>query len=183
MCTFLIAAVSANAQLDRLEKELKAHRLAYRVFQEARFQSELQPGDVAFYTTVGHCDCGTELGRGQQRVTTKYAREEAKRQRLGWSEAKIARWRAEQQMQHEKQNRRRNDEGQGEGELLRWLNLLQTVLTEGISDRIDVFIQTHSLKPPDTPFTVFSRMRVHLAEITPDFLRHMRQHTLYEFVP
>jgi hypothetical protein len=183
MCTFLIAIVPADAKLDRLEKELEAHRLAYRAFHDDRFQPELSPGEIAFYTTRGHCDCGTELGSGTSMPSDHVASEEAKRRKKGWSEAKIARWRDEQELQREKRSRRRNDDGQGEAELIRWLGFLQTILVQGISNRIVVFIQTHSLKPPNTPFSVLSRVRVRRAEMTPDFLRHMTAHTLYEFVP
>jgi hypothetical protein len=184
MCTFIIAVVPPDAQLELLKIELKAHRLGFRIFEEAAFLAQLPPDDVAFYTTYGFCDCGTELGSGyyrDQQEQRQHEKEEAKRRRQGWSETKLARWRAEREAQQEKRRERDNEQGHGEMECFRWVHFLNTILSRCIVSRIGVFVLDYSRKPSPPSFASMSQIRVRLSDITPDFLRYMKEHTLYEF--
>lgn len=189
MCTFILAIVPPDAQLEPLKMELASHRLGFRVFEEVEFLAQLPPGDIAFYTTYGFCDCGTELGSGHSRDQQEQkqheieAKEEAKRRRQGWSETKLARWQAEREAQQEKRRERDNEQGHGEKECFRWVHFLDTVLSRHIVTRIGVFILDYSRKPSPPSFAPMSQVRARLSDITPDFLRYMQEHTLYEFSP
>lgn len=189
MCTFIIAVVPPDAQMESLKAELEAHRLGFRAFEEAEFQEQLPPGDTAFYTTYGFCDCGTELGSGnardqqEQKQQAIEAKEEMKRRKKGWSEPKLARWRADRQAQQEKLRQQEIEQGRGGLECLRWVHLLDTVLSHRIASRISVFILNYNQTRPYPPFKTMAHVRVRQADIMPEYLRFMQEHTLYEFGP
>ncbi len=79
------------------------HGRALRPQSNSTLEAQLLPGERLLLTTAGHCDCGTALGALErnaaqlERRRRSEERKEATLRRRGWDEARIQRWRHQQQ--------------------------------------------------------------------------------------
>lgn len=93
MCTFITAVLPASADADAVAAIFRAHGRAF--IPGAMYATRagfLAAGERAFHTTLGHCDCGTPLGRATLSSGRDPSGDMAARlRRKGWSKAKIAR--------------------------------------------------------------------------------------------
>lgn len=62
MCDFITAVLPAKAKVDEVSRIFEAHQRVLKPLENASIRRQLQPGEVYFKTTPGHCDCETVLG-------------------------------------------------------------------------------------------------------------------------
>ena len=88
MCYFITLVVQ-GADEASIAPVLTRHGRRAKPVTNRSVASILQPGEVQFLTTVGHCDCATVLiGRSADRL----AKQVEKLEKKGWSPSKIERW-------------------------------------------------------------------------------------------
>ena len=85
MCYFITLVVQ-GADETSIAPVLTRHGRRAKPVTNRSVASILQPGEVQFLTTVGHCDCATVLiGRSADRL----AKQVEKLEKKGWSPSKI----------------------------------------------------------------------------------------------
>ena len=88
MCYFITLVVQ-GADEASIAPVLTQHGRRATPISNPSVASVLQPGEVQFLTTVGHCDCATVLiGRS----TDRRAKQVENLEKKGWSPSKIERW-------------------------------------------------------------------------------------------
>ncbi len=103
MCRYISADLPGSADLSALAGVLARHGRALKLQRNPALEAQLRPGEQLLLTTAGHCDCGTALGAlernaaGLERRRRSLDRKEVTLRRRGWSEARIRRWRNQQQ--------------------------------------------------------------------------------------
>ena len=93
MCHF-ITLIAATEDVSAVSAVLRRHGRAARPVDNASVRGVLREGERQYLTTSGHCDCGSVLSHRRdtpEDLEEKLASEEARLQRKGWSNAKIAR--------------------------------------------------------------------------------------------
>lgn len=103
MCHFISAVLPSSADLSALAGVMAHHGRALKPQRNPVLGAQLQAGEQLLLTTAGHCDCGTALGALErnaarlERRRRSSERKEVTLRRRGWSEARIQRWREQQQ--------------------------------------------------------------------------------------
>lgn len=88
MCYFITLVVQ-GADEASIAPVLTRHGRRATPISNPSVASILQPGEIQFLTTLGHCDCATVLiGRS----TDRRAKQVEKLAKKGWSPSKIERW-------------------------------------------------------------------------------------------
>ncbi len=150
MCTFItlllptsFAQVEATAIMERSGRRLF-------VQDSPSLQSAVGPGWQPWLSTA-HCDCGTALASSHAEREWKGDAERWRKR--GWSEAKIARARAEQSARHEQDQQIRHDEALGDAG--QWLQRIDALLQSGAA-RIGLLVRDYNgavgarqSKPPE----------------------------------
>jgi hypothetical protein len=86
--------------------------------------SILEPGEVQFLTTVGHCDCATVLvGRSAAQDTDGHPKQIEKLAKKAWSSSKIERWLRDRETADVRAHARRN--AQSTDSVALWTSLIQ----------------------------------------------------------
>jgi len=101
--------------------------------------SILQPGEVQFLTTVGHCDCATVLiGRS----TDRRAKQVEKLAKKGWSPSKIERWLRDRETADVRAHARRDAQSTDSVEL--WASLIGELFAMRRVRQVGVLLHNYS---------------------------------------
>lgn len=95
MCYFISLVVRGGDRAE-IAAVMARHRRAAKSAGNPSVRDVLRSGEEQFLTTMGHCDCNSVLA-GSAGVSNDNVAAEAKARRRGWSDAKLARWRAERE--------------------------------------------------------------------------------------
>ena len=93
MCHF-ITLIAPTEDVAAVSAVLGRHGRAARPVDNPSVRGVLREGERQYLTTSGHCDCGSVLSLRRdtpEELQKKLSAEEARLQRKGWSNAKIAR--------------------------------------------------------------------------------------------
>ena len=134
MCHFITAVLPSNAPIDELDAIARRHGRQFEALGNPSIEAQLTPDQRYFFTTRGHCDCGTALG-GLRRAVDRAPDRDAEAQRLlkkGWSKGKVARA-LEQRHDHTARSARGTDQA-GMDELASWARLIAEVLEAGVRE-------------------------------------------------
>lgn len=129
-------------------------------------------------TTVGPCDCGTGLGalwREEANLAQRKSaaeREEERLRKQGWSETKIARWKAEK---FKGLSTAKTKAAAGEWELL-----IRELLASGSARYVCLLLHFYN-GPISESIKLDGRERVSLAGLSSEALGRMKEDRLYEF--
>lgn len=92
MCYFITLVVQ-GANEASIAPVVTRHGRRATPISNPSVASILQPGEVQFLTTVGHCDCATVLiGQSTAQDKDRRAKQVEKLAKKGWSPSKIERW-------------------------------------------------------------------------------------------
>lgn len=181
MCTFITAVLPAAADADAVAVLFRTHGRAFIPgAMHATRAGLLATGERAFYTTPGHCDCGTPLGRSTWRSGRDKAADMAARlRRKGWSEAKIAR----AVMQHAEADARppRPSGEPAPTSLAEWAALIDAVMASGAKSSLGLYWENtpgaddESVSPPP-------RMRIPRSSLDAAVLDGMAEGVIHDFV-
>src|SRR5687767_2907352 len=173
MCTYIAAVLPAGTDPKAAAELFKKHALGFWLVQDR--PSAISNDQLYALTNIGHCDCGTVLGRGfiGNLYTKEPESEIPKLRKKGWSEAKINRWLEDKTRKPDPLDIRREEE------LARWMATIQDVLTSGIATSLGLFVHFYN---EGFDADIIKRVeRVRLTDLTPELLLGFADDTLYEF--
>ena len=103
MCHYITITLAGAYDLEKVNTLAKPFSIRLVQVDNRSVTKFMEPDEGYFYTTTGHCDCGTDLCARQKEterakgVYEQFVRKEKKYRQKGWSEAKIERWRVQQE--------------------------------------------------------------------------------------
>lgn len=177
MCHYITAVLPADADEQAVAAIMERHSRLLAPQENPGVKEQLRPGERYFLTTAGYCDCGTGLGamwREETRMAKRQSsaeREEERLRKQGWSETKIARWKADKLKFVTKQS------SAAVGD---WETLLREVLSSGAARQISLLLHWYS-GPVSSNIKLLGRERVDIAGLSTDVLARMQEDKLYEF--
>jgi hypothetical protein len=188
MCHYITACVPANTDLKALRAVVGAHKHGFQPVANDWVAAQLPAGDHYLCLTRKICDCGTVLGCARDGNEAKAnASERAERAATpprGWSEARIARWRAEKERAAEKQRHERAaslTDRTAEAEA--WIDFLRAVLEPRIAARFGLLLHTYRSNPDSERIQLRRLEDLSLSRVTPELLMKIEEDVLYQFLP
>lgn len=181
MCTFITAVLPATADADAVAVLFRAHgRTFIPGAMYATHAAFLAAGERAFHTTLGHCDCGTPLGR----ATLSSGRDKsgdvaARLRRKGWSEAKIARAVAQRAEADARPPRPSGEPAQTS--LAEWVALIDAVMASGATRSLGLYWE-NAPGTDDEPVSSAPRVRIPRASLDEALLAGMPGGIIHDFV-
>ena len=175
LCHFITAVLPRSANHAALAEIAAKYRRALDPQSKASIEGQLQPGELYFLTTQGHCDCGTALGalrRSDTELERRNRNDEQKLRRKGWSEVKITRWK-EHKAEHP-------SKPQTVFDATDWEKLLKEMLSSRHTAFVGLLLHWYE-GPIDGRIQLKGRERIKMADLTADVLGRMREDVLYEF--
>jgi hypothetical protein len=182
MCTFITAIVPKDADTTELTAIFRAHGRACRAYVNPALAAQIDAAQAAYYTTVGHCDCGTPLGEMHKAVgRAKDPEAIADRyRRKGWSEAKIAR----AIMQQDEADARPRDPLRGEQRqtsLSEWCALIREALTLPGLPSVGLLMHDYHDSVDDEAIVLQGRELLYAGDLNEAMLASMHPTRIYEF--
>jgi hypothetical protein len=179
MCHFVTAILPSTAPQSELDAVARKYGRQLRPLASPSMERQLRPDQRYFFTTVGHCDCGTVLGSYHQRAlqAPDWAVEEQRLLKRGWSKAKVARALAQK-----RERSASSDEVAEEAsteELASWTRLIAEILQSGTRE---LGLLLHSYRGPlDEEIQLKGTEQIAIGDAAGDMLRKMREDVLYVF--
>lgn len=181
MCTFITAVLPASADADAVAAIFRAHGRAF--IPGAMYATHavfLAAGERAFHTTLGHCDCGTPLGRATLSSDRDPSADMAARlRRKGWSEAKIARAVAQRAEADARPPRPSGEPGQTS--LAGWVALIEAVMASGATPSVGLYWE-NTPGAGDEPVSSAQRVRIARASLDETILAGMAKGVIHDVV-
>lgn len=180
MCTFITAVLPASADIDTVAAIFRAYgRVCVPRSMGAGQAHALAAGERAFHTTLGHCDCGTPLGR----ATLSSGRDKsgdvaARLRRKGWSEAKIARAVAQRAEADARPPRPSGEPAQTS--LAEWVALIEAIIASRATPSLGLYWDNVDGAFDAPPPTV--RVRVASSSLDEALLAGMAKGVIHDFV-
>lgn len=178
MCHFVTAVLPESANREALTTIVDSYGRKLEPLANASIEAQLRPGERYFLTTHGACDCGTALGAliGEEAAIQKRKdaanSEEAKLKKKGWSQSKIARWRAQKAEHFAKPTHTQ--------ESTEWTQLLKDVLSSGYTESIGLLLHWYN-GSLSGQVEIKGRKVISAPQITPEMLGRIQEDVLYEF--
>lgn len=140
----------------------------------------LAPGECAFHTTPGHCDCGTPLGRSTWRSGRDTSGDAAARlRRKGWSEAKIARAIAQRAEADARPPRPSGEPAPTS--LAEWVALIDVVMASGATSSLGLYWE-NTPGADDESVSSTPRTRIPRSSLDEAVLAGMAEGVIHDFV-
>ncbi|KRC35054.1 MULTISPECIES: hypothetical protein [unclassified Lysobacter] len=181
MCRFITATLPIAADIAALDAIARRHGRQLQPMANASIERQIGPGFRYFLTTLGHCDCGTPLGRRapeRSRREPDPAEAAQRLRRKGWSEAKIERAQAQQQAKRGAVDE--VDAVAAREALAVWVAFLGEVLAYGSNARIGLLLHDYD-GALSADIALLDREAVPRQALSVDLLERMREDVLYEF--
>lgn len=184
MCHFITATLPRGADADAAAAIARRHGRVWVPCENPHVISQLGTGEGYFFTTSGHCDCGTAVGSlaRPQLPRRKPEKQVPKLRRKGWSEAKIQRWLDEK---HGTEKRRAAEAearvGNPPFEAEMWVSLLRDLLAELVVDHVGLLLHMYCGGLETEPIHLLRSRSVEPPELTVDLLLQAEEDVLYRF--
>ena len=142
MCYF-ITLVVRGADEASIAPVVTRHGRRATPISNRSVASILQPGEVQFLTTVGHCDCATVLiGRSAAQDTDQRAKQVEKLGKMGWSPTKIERSLRDHETADVRANARRD--AQRTDSVALWTSLVRDLFAIRSVRRVGLLLHNYS---------------------------------------
>lgn len=176
MCHFITATLPAGLSSEAVETIARNHGRNWLSASNKYVARHLDDGEQYFYTTRGHCDCGTSLGssRAGDKDESKLAKQLKKLRRKGWSEAKIDRWLKDKE-------KARSNRPEPENDAAIWVALIDNVLGSTDAKYVGLLLHFYSGDLNDEQIAISHVETVPRSELTEDRLRAIHEDVLYRF--
>lgn len=140
MCHYITAVLPKSADHARLDSIARGHGRRFEHLPNPSIQAQIEADEQYFFTTIGHCDCGTPLGalaRGHG-GTPDWGALEQRLLKKGWSKAKVARSIAQKQ----EDDRSSSDASAAESrkQLSGWMTFIGAVLGPGEASHLGLLL-------------------------------------------
>ena len=103
MCHYITTILAGTFDLAKVNVIAKPFSLCLEQIENRSVEKFMEPGEVYFHSTSGHCDCGTDLcglkskAERAGHASNRLDQQEKKYRKKGWSNTKIERWRSQQE--------------------------------------------------------------------------------------
>ena len=176
MCHFITTTLPAGLPSEAVETIARNHGRNWLAMSNKYVARYLDEGEQYFYTTQGHCDCGTSLGSSRvgEKDESKLSKQLEKLRREGWSETKIERW------LNDKEKARLNRPKTGDDAAI-WVALIGEVLGSTDAKYVGLLLHFYSGDLNDEQIAISRVEDVPLLELTEDRLGAIREDVLYRF--
>ena len=168
----------------QLPREMMCNWIEY---ENSFLRPQVPRGERLVFTTHGHCDCDTVLGRRRCedfRTRPGISQKDLKKLRKkGWSEAKIERWKQEVSHTIDRNKALRQEQFESrrpEAEV--WLNFIRDAMAAANAPHLGIFLHFYNDGGMEDEKIRLSRSeRLDLTDVSPDFLMDVEQDVLYLF--
>jgi hypothetical protein len=198
MCYFITAILASDvdtAGIVAITAVFRAHGRACQPYVNTALAVQIGDAERSYYTTIGHCDCGTPLGSaavaaassgGDDDVDRKaadahqaHAIEAARLRRKGWSEAKIARALTQRDEAQARPRRRREEPTQTS--LDQWCALIRETLATSRIAFVGLLLHDYRGSINDEDIALKGRQTFRANDLNETALAAMREDTICEF--
>ena len=182
MCIFIATIVPTATPEAELCAVMGEFSMGCRPCDDPALTDHLS-GERAFYTTQGHCSCGTLLGQ-QFRVTRQsvdvrqITLDAAKKRKAGWSAAQVERWRQEREAAVQKRDAEAEAREQHFGEIARFADFVRAMTSRGVASQVGFYYREHGGNDEYAPLT---RRRVRVSEMSAEDFLQMPENVLTIF--
>lgn len=182
MCLFITATLPAV--VDVTAAPFRSDGLLFEALANASVQRRLGPDERYFRATASACDCGTPLGAGapSTRVVGRRDRRAAVLRRKGWSEAKLRRWREDQERVGERDRRVAEARARlGDLDLAAWQTRLAAILGASAA-HVGLLLHQYRGELATEVIALRGQRVVPQGDATVELLRDLEEDVLYRFV-
>lgn len=180
MCHYVTAVLPRSADHARLDAIARDHGRCLERLPNPRVEAQIGPDEQYFFTTVGHCDCGTPLGAfaRRHRDAPDWPALEQRLLRKGWSKAKVARSIAQKQEDHRAESE--VSEADHRRRLSDWMDFIGAVLGPGKASHVGLLLHMYS-GSINAGFELEGRQDIRMADLTAKVLANMKEDVLHVF--
>ena len=174
MCHFITTTLPASLPSEAVETIARKHGRNWLSMSNKYVARYLDDGEQYFFTTRGHCDCGTSLGSSivAEKDESKQSKQLEKLRRKGWSETKIDRWLKDKE-------KARSNRREPENDAAIWVALIGEILESTDAKYVGLLLHFYSGDLDDEQIVVSRVEDVPLLELSEDRLRSINEDVLY----
>ena len=189
MCIFITATLSPDADIEKIKPIARTCELAWKQIKSGAILNQLKDGETYFLTTVGFCDCSTDLGSAHDEIPevlkVDINKQIIKLKKMGWGEAKINRWIEEKEKHKKRLNREEQHYGDPHwdphGETNTWIEFINKVIEGELSQWVGILIYNDMDLKTYEEYKISKNIDVSLKKLSRDYLLHMKENTVYRF--
>lgn len=181
MCYFITAALSANANLEKVAATAAKYDFTWIKEENISVQRQLDFGSSYFYTTKGHCDCSTLLGSANKKSKSDASSKILTLKKKGWSETKIERWLSEKE-NTEGRKEARNSSVNKRSEIEAWMEFVSEILNSKLTSKISVILHMYSGSVGTEAISFSGKVVTKAKNINEQVFLSMKEDYIYEFI-
>jgi len=185
MCIFVKATLSPDADIEKVKTIARSCGLAWKQIKSGPTLDQLKDGETSFLTTVGFCDCSTDLGSAHYEKPEvpkdNINKQIIKLRKMGWGESKINRWIEEKEKHKKRQDREEQNYGDPHEETNFWMEFVSKVLEGELSQWVGILIYNDMVFRTYEEYEIINNINVSLKKLSRDYLLHMKENTIYRF--
>lgn len=132
MCHYIKGTLTKGADAASVARLAAHYERQWESIDASPVLELLQSGETYYWTTVGHCDCGTMLGRKARDTGVDHSPKIRHLERKGWSKTKIERWIADKNSGQEKSINQQ--------ELKAWFDFISQAVSTGTTGDIGLLL-------------------------------------------
>jgi hypothetical protein len=179
MCHYITAVLPKSAPHEQLDAIARRHGRQFQPLSTPSITSQIEPDERYFFTTLGHCDCGTPLGAlARPGGEPDWPAQEQRLLRKGWSKARAAR--SISQKQEDYRAAAESSADAGVTATSSWLAFIDAVLDSGKTTHLGLLLHMYS-GALEARIALEGRETVRSGALTAETLGHMREDVLYVF--
>ena len=180
MCHFITATLPKAAPREALDALARTFGRQFQPMSSPHVTAQLPEQLAYFFTTLGHCDCGTVMGSARQAAerAPDWDAEAAKLLRRGWSRAKVERSLEQRQAQAALRQEASEEAARSNPESLE--GFVTGVLQSGLTPELGLLLHSYH-GPLDDQFKIVRHEQVPAGASLAEVLPAAEEDVLYVF--
>jgi hypothetical protein len=184
MCHFISFLIDKQTPIDVLNQVGLDYAIIFEKCNNDFVKSQLHANEEYLIKKTKSCDCGTQLGLITRLVIPETRIEKKELDKLvkrGWSLGKIERWKTERHktLEKDKINYSRII-SLNHVEIANWVEYLNTIFTRTKISYVGLFLHWYKGGLQSERIKIERRIKVRIADLTPDTLLKMNEDVIYE---
>lgn len=171
MCHYITATLPHGFSILETEAIASQFERDWEPLNNPYIHKFLSSGEQYFYTTRGHCDCGTTLGSKNSLHNNQSSidRHVKKFKRKGWSESRIDRWLEEKL------------KPKPGGDTFSWKSLISSLIEKGNAEYVGILLHAYSGSLENEKIEIERIEEVGFANLSEEYLCKVEEDVLYRF--
>ncbi|MFC1745791.1 hypothetical protein ACFL35_17495 [Candidatus Riflebacteria bacterium] len=162
--------------MDALNSIAGNYLLEWRVIENCFVTRQLSEEIFYLSRAKSYCDCGTVLGRGDERYTVNH-KDLKKLRKKGWSQTKIERWISDKNKDLDKRA-----SGKGNPETKEWIEFINATIADTSIGKFGLLLHWYSSGSSETEhIKIKSIEKIHIKDVNPEFIMRIKEDTYYLF--